>query len=761
MHARTLCLTFTLALAASHARADHFSVNHTADLADANPGDGVCASAGNTCTLRAAIQESNALPGSDVIVLGAATYMLSLAGDGENAAATGDLDVLDDVAIYGQGPSETILDGNGLDRVLDCGPHGIETKAEIAGVRITGGDAFSGGAIHSECDLELREVALVGNSAASGGGLYVGDYYGTDPVTSLLRCEVSGNEATSGGGIYVSDLSSLDVYFSVFEDNTSSTFGGAIDAFYATVTVEGSLFKWNASVINPAIDGRDVFVNASTFATHNGGSSSGTVNANNSAEITNSTFFDNWLPLGGAVGAGSDAQVLVNNVTFHTNRATDLDWADTTGASLSGGNDSAFTVSNSLFESESPNTCNAYADYVSLGYNSTSDDSCGFTEIGDQEDDPFLDVNYELGDHGGPTPTLELLDSGYAVDYGNPDPPGSGAGTAELRDQRYVDRPVRGEPFSALRSDIGAVEACLSNTVESTTDSDLDGEPDTCDGDDDNDGCWDPFDGEPLVGHKVAGKIIHFCGSDDLYYAFEGSDVDGDGLLNCEDGDDDNDGALDGADPCPVDVLPGCLKPGVYFCLPRWLECLGGSCVENFLRFYEVINPDPTRELRFEKFAIWNEQIFMAPLAGQTAAQSIGQIASNAPIASARAMFSASAARTPARLSGRVRIEMWSKATREAPERMLAVVGEYDAGRVRLGTLDTGNVIALQPPADARSPLSVSTTWVQGAASEVADLDGDSIPGSFDNCPFAPNRDQRDQTGNGIGDACEPAPRAR
>src|SRR5690349_19641242 len=43
------------------------TVNSTADAADANPGDGVCATAGAVCTLRAAIEEANALTGADTI----------------------------------------------------------------------------------------------------------------------------------------------------------------------------------------------------------------------------------------------------------------------------------------------------------------------------------------------------------------------------------------------------------------------------------------------------------------------------------------------------------------------------------------------------------------------------------------------------------------------------------------------------------------------------------------------------------------------
>ena len=44
-----------------------FTVNSTADTADAKIGDGVCATAGNVCTLRAAIQEANATPVKDTI----------------------------------------------------------------------------------------------------------------------------------------------------------------------------------------------------------------------------------------------------------------------------------------------------------------------------------------------------------------------------------------------------------------------------------------------------------------------------------------------------------------------------------------------------------------------------------------------------------------------------------------------------------------------------------------------------------------------
>ncbi|MCZ6817896.1 MAG: CSLREA domain-containing protein, partial [Calditrichaeota bacterium] len=45
----------------------NFDVNSTGDGADSNPGDGVCNDGTGTCTLRAAIEEANALPGKNRI----------------------------------------------------------------------------------------------------------------------------------------------------------------------------------------------------------------------------------------------------------------------------------------------------------------------------------------------------------------------------------------------------------------------------------------------------------------------------------------------------------------------------------------------------------------------------------------------------------------------------------------------------------------------------------------------------------------------
>jgi hypothetical protein len=87
-----------------------FTVDSTSDTIDVNPGDGVAEDAGGLTTLRAAIMEANALDGDDRIYLSAETYSLSISGTGEQAAASGDLDITDSddgLTIIGAGSTAT------------------------------------------------------------------------------------------------------------------------------------------------------------------------------------------------------------------------------------------------------------------------------------------------------------------------------------------------------------------------------------------------------------------------------------------------------------------------------------------------------------------------------------------------------------------------------------------------------------------------------------------------------------------------------
>ena len=211
-----VCIALVWAVLAggrSQAQASTFTVNTTLDEQDAYTGDGICETApGNgTCSLRAAVQESNSLPNADVIVLPAGVYTLTLAGILEDWSRYGDLDILGVLTLQGAGAEVTIIDGNQLDRVIDLSWSPVEL--EISGVTIRNGNvdfpaglrddlprlAENGGCVRNLGALTLRDSVVAGCRAGrKGGGIY------TEGVLDLQRIEVRSNQAgEAGGGIFV------------------------------------------------------------------------------------------------------------------------------------------------------------------------------------------------------------------------------------------------------------------------------------------------------------------------------------------------------------------------------------------------------------------------------------------------------------------------------------------------------------------------------------------------------------------------------
>ena len=98
---RTLALDFLLAalLAASLlvAKPAHASTTFTVDRNDdPDPATAkACTEAPSDCSLRGAIVTANAATGADTITLPAGTYTLTRAGANEDAASTGDLDIIE------------------------------------------------------------------------------------------------------------------------------------------------------------------------------------------------------------------------------------------------------------------------------------------------------------------------------------------------------------------------------------------------------------------------------------------------------------------------------------------------------------------------------------------------------------------------------------------------------------------------------------------------------------------------------------------
>ncbi len=453
-------LILCVCLFAASVQAATFTVNSTVDAVDAFPGDGVCATAGGVCTLRAAIQEANALAGADVITVPAGTYSFAIAGANEDAAATGDLDITADLTINGAGATTTIIDGNGLDRIFDI----LGGTVTINDLTVRNGDGGSNG----------------------GGGIAVCDRtFAAQPTLHLNNSIVEANiTGGRGGGIAVCENGHLVLNDSVVRNNIATSDGGGIEQHISpsTVTITNSTISGNRS--NLAGGGvssfSDLTITNSTISGNFGqGSSGGILHTSGTFTLTNSTVSGNRSE-GGGGGldlAASGGIANLNNVTI-TNNTADVDADGTEGIGLAtaqGGGvhqrgsgtvnfKNTIIAGNVVTGNVDPPAPDCVGTLTSQGYNLIGD-TTGCTIVGDTTGN-IIGVAPLLAplalNAPGTTQTHALTGTSPAIDAGNP-------GTCEATDQRGVSRP------QAAVCDIGAFE------LAALSDSDGDGVPDNLD----------------------------------------------------------------------------------------------------------------------------------------------------------------------------------------------------------------------------------------------------------------------------------------
>ena len=200
MRTRTgVALAASVALAAAaNAHAATFTVTRLDD-----PMPGVCDS---DCSLREAVRAVDAGSGGDTIALPLGRFRLTIAGAGEDAAATGDLDLTKSVTITGAGARQTLIDGTGIDRVFDVAS-GV--TALIADVTVTGGLVNGdGGGIASAGTLTLLRDTIANNEAIAAGNNAGGGVDSTG-ILAVTQSTISGNRAYNGGGINFSGTATI------------------------------------------------------------------------------------------------------------------------------------------------------------------------------------------------------------------------------------------------------------------------------------------------------------------------------------------------------------------------------------------------------------------------------------------------------------------------------------------------------------------------------------------------------------------------
>ena len=287
--------------------------------------------------------------------------------------------------------------------------------------------------------------------------------------------------------------------------------------------------------------------------------------------------------------------------------------------------------------------------------------------------------------------------------------------------------------------------------------------------DDDADGCPDLTDQHPSTAQiKVGSGFSAPCGYGVVpQYGFEGEDSDLDGLLNCEDLDDDNDGVCDEGGPLPggsKGVPPGgCAAgpageddcptsgPGAFChlegagvpCPPEWMVCLGGGCLEYFAKLVPV--DDPASGVIFDSFQILGRDLYLGRLAERTLTETARVLQGDFAAAGLPAV----------QTGGMLRLEIWSR----RDNRPVAVAAEYAADQAFLDATEHGLFLEVTPDQDlfGNTFLSVRGTFAPGLSSDFAprDSDGDGWPDWIDNCVLHSNPAQTDADRDGFGTLCD------
>src|SRR5579885_3023116 len=433
-----------LALSVAPSVAATFTVNNTADVVDASPGDGVCETAtGNgVCTLRAAVQEAGATTSANTIVVPAGTYLLSatpvcsytlVTNTNPSAENMSALCVRGNVTITGAGADSTIIDAGGAAGATCCGSYPsargmvipLGAVVNISGIAIQNGRSnggytwFGGAAINNQGTLRITNSVLTANIGVPGGGGIWND--GT-----LVMDNVDLNANSAGGyggsGLYNDYYGAAEVSHSTFRFGNAPNIGGGI--------VNLGNMKLLATTV------------ANNIA---GGDGGGIYNDSGSLVLTNVTIAANQAFVSGAIWNGNSGTVSANNATIALNHATYH------GGGISNGVNS-FTTRNSIIGGNyNDSNPSAFTDcegaITSQGHNLISGiSSCRIT--GATSTDIY-----------SKDPGLAPLSTSPAIDAGDPLTPGSGSTSCASADQRGILRP------QGSRCDIGAFEQVPSLSV--------------------------------------------------------------------------------------------------------------------------------------------------------------------------------------------------------------------------------------------------------------------------------------------------------
>lgn len=193
------------------------TVNNVGDTHDVQTGDRICADAVGQCTLRAAIEETNANSTRDAIIF-------DLPNPSVIDLTLGELLIDKDLDIVGPGARRlTIRRAVGASnfRIFHIPP--TEAFVGFRGITISGGNGLFGGGLYVETGgvVNLADSAVTGNHAQLGGGIF------SSGRLTITRCLINSNSAaTTGAGIAnVGSTHEMSIANSTITANTGASAG--------------------------------------------------------------------------------------------------------------------------------------------------------------------------------------------------------------------------------------------------------------------------------------------------------------------------------------------------------------------------------------------------------------------------------------------------------------------------------------------------------------------------------------------------------
>ncbi|MES2933521.1 MAG: right-handed parallel beta-helix repeat-containing protein [Pseudomonadota bacterium] len=421
----------------SNAATSTFTVNSAVDSHDSDPADGQCLDASAYCSLRAAVEQSNALSAypPEIIILPAGTYTLTL----------GELVIKNSLDLQGAGAEQTFIDGNAQSRVI-----AIDGEASpilhFSGITIqngNGGTFEAGGGIFvdEKATLALFQCVVRNNkSTIFGGGISVAGQLQISQSTvqgNSLPLGSGGGQTSSGGGIFLFSSASVKIDKSTISGNVA-TRGGGIRNVGGHLEISNSTISGNIANTRGGglMNYGTAFISYSTIVYNQANASlQGTIEDAFGGGIYNVSGLDaSGNPVGGTVSMGNTILAL------NTDRRDRLDPTHYSP--------DCYSVGAATFTSFRGNLVGVVNAQCNLRDSTWGD--LRFDQAGrpDMPLDPLLDT---LSNNGGFTHTHALRSDSPAIDKG------TGITSATFFDCPATDQRAESRP-AGKECDVGAFE---------------------------------------------------------------------------------------------------------------------------------------------------------------------------------------------------------------------------------------------------------------------------------------------------------------